>query len=203
MSRLLITCFCYGGYAKANQQVKTTKIGPREPSSESKRTAFVNLTIERRDAVPFCVLDPTIHNVASSLKRARMRDLSLLASKVHGHLWRQRRMSKQQFVKPAICNKYQTLLEECERALAKWSEHRSEVSHSRLVGKEAGDELLRLQAKYARAYTVLQNHALNCSFCQLIQDLKDKVPKIAQMLSWTAIPIFRQRASGDGLTLRP
>jgi hypothetical protein len=27
MSRLLITCFCCGGYAKANQQVKTTKIG--------------------------------------------------------------------------------------------------------------------------------------------------------------------------------
>jgi hypothetical protein len=81
-------------------------------------------------------------------------------------------MSKQQFVKTAICNKYQTLLEECERALAKWSEHRAEVSHPRLGGKEAGDELLRLQAKYARAYTVLQNHALNCSFCQLISRLE-------------------------------
>ena len=68
-------------------------------------------------------------------------------------------MSKQQFVKTAICNKYQTLLEECERALAIWNEHRAEISQSRLVGKEEGDELLRLQAKYARAYTVLQNHA--------------------------------------------
>jgi hypothetical protein len=81
-------------------------------------------------------------------------------------------MSKQQFVRPAICNKYQTLLEECERALAKWSEHRAEVSHSCLVGKEAGDELLRLQEKYAGAYTVLQNHALNCSYCQLISRLE-------------------------------
>jgi hypothetical protein len=83
-------------------------------------------------------------------------------------------MSKQQFVRTAICNKYQSLLEECERALAIWSEHRAEVLHSHLVGKEAGDELLRLQAKYARAYTVVQNHALNCSFCQLISRLEGR-----------------------------
>jgi len=83
-------------------------------------------------------------------------------------------MSKQQFVKTAICNKYQTLLEECERAFAKRSEHRAEISHSRLVGKEGGDELLRLQAKYAHAYTTLQNHALNCSFCQLISRLEGR-----------------------------
>jgi hypothetical protein len=80
-------------------------------------------------------------------------------------------MSKQQFVKTAICSKYQTLLYECERALSIWSEQRAEICQSRLVGKEAGDELLRLQAKYARAYTVLQNHAHNCSLCQLVSRL--------------------------------
>ena len=83
-------------------------------------------------------------------------------------------MSKQQFVKTAICNKYQTLLEECERALAIWNAQRAEICQSRLVGKEAGDELLRLQAKYARAYTVLQNHAHNCSFCQLVSRLEGR-----------------------------
>ena len=83
-------------------------------------------------------------------------------------------MSKQQFVRTAICNRYQTLLEECESALAIWSKHRAEVLQSRLVGKEAGDELLRLQAKYAHAYTMLQNHALNCSFCQLISRLEGR-----------------------------
>ena len=83
-------------------------------------------------------------------------------------------MSKQQFVRTAICNRYQTLLEECESALAIWSKHRAEVLQSRLVGKEAGDELLRLQAKYARAYTLLENHAHNCSFCQLVASLEGR-----------------------------
>ena len=83
-------------------------------------------------------------------------------------------MSREQFVKTGICNKYQTLLEECESALAIWNERRAKISQSRLVGKEAGDELLRLQAKYARAYTVLQNHARNCSLCQLVARIEGR-----------------------------
>jgi hypothetical protein len=83
-------------------------------------------------------------------------------------------MGKQQFVKTAICNKYQTLLQECESALAIWNERRAKISQSHLVGKEAGDELLRLQAKYARAYTLLENHAHNCSFCQLVASLEGR-----------------------------
>ena len=83
-------------------------------------------------------------------------------------------MSGQQYFKTAICNKYQTLLEECERALAIWNEHRAEISESRLVGKEAGDELLRLQANYARAYTVLRSHAHTCSFCQSVASLEGR-----------------------------
>jgi hypothetical protein len=83
-------------------------------------------------------------------------------------------MSGQQYFKTAICNKYQTLLEECERALAIWNEHRAEISESRLVGKEAGDELLRLQAKYARAYTALQEHAHSCSLCQAVASLEGR-----------------------------
>jgi hypothetical protein len=84
-------------------------------------------------------------------------------------------MSHPQYVKTGICEKYQTLLEESERALAIWTELRAEVAQSRLVGKEAGDELLRLQAKYARAYTLLQNHAHHCSFCQLVKSLEERV----------------------------
>jgi hypothetical protein len=96
-------------------------------------------------------------------------------------------MNKQQFVKTAMCNKYQTLLEECERALAIWNEHRAEISQSRLVGKEGADELLRLQANYARAYTVLQNHAHNCSFCQLVSRLEGRDSENTSMPSLTAI----------------
>jgi hypothetical protein len=83
-------------------------------------------------------------------------------------------MSGQQYFKIAICNKYQTLLEECESALAIWNGYRAEISESRLASKEAGDELLRLQAKYARAYTVLQNHAHNCSFCRWVANLEGR-----------------------------
>jgi len=56
-----------------------------------------------------------------------------------------------------------------------WDEHRAEVCQSRLRGKEAGDELLRLQAKYARAYTVLQRHANNCLLCQLVSRIEGQV----------------------------
>jgi len=81
-------------------------------------------------------------------------------------------MRSQQYVKTGICEKYQTLLEESERALANWNERRAKVTESRLVGKDAGDELLRLQAKYARAYTLLQSHSHSCTFCQLVKRLE-------------------------------
>ena len=76
-------------------------------------------------------------------------------------------MSKQLSVNTSICSEYQRLLEESQRALEIWSEHRAEFCQFRFIEREAGDELLRLQAKYARAYTVLQNHERNCSLCQL------------------------------------
>jgi hypothetical protein len=35
-----------------------------------------------------------------------------------------------------------------------------------LSGKEVGDEMLRLQADYAKAYTVLRKHVSKCAICQ-------------------------------------
>jgi len=75
-------------------------------------------------------------------------------------------MSTQFSVETAVCTEHDRLLAECERALETWNEHRAEFSVSRLSGREAGDELLRLQTKYARAYTVLQRHEHNCQLCQ-------------------------------------
>lgn len=83
-------------------------------------------------------------------------------------------MSKQVFVKAAICNEYQTVLEECQSALKIWNDHRAEFCQLRFIGREAGDELLRLQAKYARAYTVLQNHERNCLLCQLVSRIEGR-----------------------------
>ena len=66
-------------------------------------------------------------------------------------------MSKRQFVKTAICNEYQMLLEEGEKALAMWNVRRAEIAESRL-GRDTDNELLRLQTKYARA----QSHYRTC-----------------------------------------
>ena len=76
-------------------------------------------------------------------------------------------MNHQLSVETAMCMEHQRLLAECQRALEIWNEHRAEFCQFRFIGREAGDELLRLQAKYARAYTVLQNHERKCSLCQL------------------------------------
>ncbi len=76
-------------------------------------------------------------------------------------------MNKQFSFETAVCTEHQRLLEESQRALETWNDRRAEFCQSHLSGKEVGGELLRLQAKYARAYTVLRNHARNCSLCQL------------------------------------
>jgi hypothetical protein len=77
-------------------------------------------------------------------------------------------MSEQLSVETMVCSEYQRLLEEGQSALENWNEHRTEICRSRLFGKKAGDELLRLQAKFARALTVLRNHVHNCLRCQLV-----------------------------------
>lgn len=80
-------------------------------------------------------------------------------------------MNKPLCINTTICSEYQRLLEDCESALEIWDEHRAEVSVSRLAGREAGDELLRLQAKFARAYAVLQRHSQDCLLCQLASNM--------------------------------
>ncbi len=83
-------------------------------------------------------------------------------------------MSNQVSVETAICTEHQKLLAECQRALETWNEHRAEFCQYRFIRREAGDELQRLQAKYARAYTVLQNHERNCSLCQLGSRMEER-----------------------------
>jgi len=83
-------------------------------------------------------------------------------------------MSKQFFAETSVCTEQQRLFDECQKALEIWKERRAEFFQAHLSGKEAGDELLRLQAKYARAYTVLRNHAHNCSLCQLVSRMEGR-----------------------------
>ena len=83
-------------------------------------------------------------------------------------------MSTQLSAMTTVCSEYQRLLEESQRALEIWNEVRAKVCQSRLNGKAVGDELLRLQAKYARAYTLEQRHAHNCPVCQLVSRAKGR-----------------------------
>jgi hypothetical protein len=83
-------------------------------------------------------------------------------------------MNKQLSINATICEEYQRLLEECQSALETWNDHRAEVCNSRVVSKEAGDELLRLQAKFARAYAVLQHHTHHCLLCELVAHVEGR-----------------------------
>jgi hypothetical protein len=83
-------------------------------------------------------------------------------------------MNKQLSLETAVCTEQQRLSAECERTLQIWKDRRAEFCQLHLSGKEAGDELLRLQANYARAYTVLRNHARNCSLCQLVSRIEGR-----------------------------
>ena len=83
-------------------------------------------------------------------------------------------MSRQLSANTTVCSEYQRLLEESQRALEIWNERRAEVLHSRLITMEAGDELVGLQAKFARAYTVLQNHVHNCTLCQSVARIEGR-----------------------------
>jgi hypothetical protein len=77
-------------------------------------------------------------------------------------------MKKQPSMNGILCEEYQRLLEESASARRRWYERRSEICRVHLVGKETGNELLRLQANYARAYTLLEKHIHTCSLCRLV-----------------------------------
>ena len=66
----------------------------------------------------------------------------------------------------AVCSQYESLLEESEAALEAWDERREQIAQSHLSGKEVGDEMLSLQADYAKAYTALRKHVSKCAICQ-------------------------------------
>ena len=77
-------------------------------------------------------------------------------------------MTKQLSATVMVCSEYQRLLEEAARAREAWSNLRAEICWAELIPKKTVDELLRLQAKYARAYTLLQKHVHSCGRCELL-----------------------------------
>ena len=75
-------------------------------------------------------------------------------------------MMKQLPATGMVCSEYQKLLEESAAAKDAWSKLRAEICLAQLIPRETVDELRRLQAKYARAYTLLQKHVHTCLRCE-------------------------------------
>ena len=73
--------------------------------------------------------------------------------------------------KTAVCTEYERLLTACQNALESWRSRREEIAGSRLRGKQAGDELLRLQAYYAKAHAQLEKHEENCETCRFVSKI--------------------------------
>jgi hypothetical protein len=101
-------------------------------------------------------------------------------------------MSQEFCVKAAICPEYEKLLEECNRALNIWNEQRAAVCESGVSGKKVGDELLRLQAKYAKAYSVLQNHARDCLQCQMAARVDELMSRAGRSDSENQSEVFSE-----------
>ena len=66
----------------------------------------------------------------------------------------------------AVCMQYEILLKGCQAALEACDDRHEAIDQCHVVGKEVDDELLRLQAGYARACAVLRSHVCNCEVCQ-------------------------------------
>jgi hypothetical protein len=107
-------------------------------------------------------------------------------------------MNNQLSVETAVCTENERLHVGRQRALEIWNEHRAEFCQFRFISREAGDELLRLQAKYARAYTVLQNHERNCSLCQLASRMEGRDP---ENRPGTPSPTTKCTLEGDSLVM--
>ena len=65
----------------------------------------------------------------------------------------------------AVCIEHERLLKESHQALVELNEHLAGVLTIGVNDKERDDEFRKRQAKYAKAYNNLQNHAHNCELC--------------------------------------
>ena len=83
-------------------------------------------------------------------------------------------MEDEPFYKTAFCSNYERLLCVCVQSLNGWRNLREEIANSGLRSKEAGDELMRLQADYAKAYSRLEKHKDNCELCHFVSKISGR-----------------------------
>ena len=74
-------------------------------------------------------------------------------------------------IRTAVCTEYERLLKESHQALVEFNEHLAGVLTLDVGGKEWDDEMRKRQAKYAKAYWNLRNHARNCELCAFVSGI--------------------------------
>ena len=80
-------------------------------------------------------------------------------------------MNTEYSFKTAICSEYENLLFECQKALVNWRDRREQVASFGFASKKTSDELLKLQACYARAYSRLESHDEKCELCRFVSKI--------------------------------
>ena len=75
-------------------------------------------------------------------------------------------MNREEAIDSAVCETYEKLLEECEAARRNWNEQRAAIFELGLRGKEMDDELLCLQARFAKANALACSHLRDCQQCE-------------------------------------
>jgi hypothetical protein len=74
-------------------------------------------------------------------------------------------------VETSFCDEYEGLLMKCQVALERWTQRREEAWLMGLRGRALGGELVRLQADFAKSYSVLQKHVRECPMCEFVRRL--------------------------------
>jgi hypothetical protein len=80
-------------------------------------------------------------------------------------------MKLERSFKTAICTDYENLLFACQRALESWRARREAATTNGFASKKTADDLLRLQADYARAYSRLESHEEKCELCRFVSKI--------------------------------
>jgi len=68
----------------------------------------------------------------------------------------------------AVCPEYQLLLQQCQKALILWQQHRTSVERTPFARANAIEEVNRLHEAYAQAHAQLESHEQSCRTCQYI-----------------------------------
>jgi hypothetical protein len=71
----------------------------------------------------------------------------------------------------AFCTEYESLLDQCQHALSSWSDRSEKARRDQLTGEAVGRELLSLQARFAKCYTILQKHTRTCERCVAVSQM--------------------------------